>query len=172
MLGFRHETHHGHEINDKTLYWFIDKSVRPPHNGEKRKVLYSVKAGSPPSSSRTGLATFFLPWRSEDSLNCQTFFKVQETPQRVGACHNDIDDIQGFVQYWRCESKHGKRQSENHSHGAFIPSCKPKCGIDTVPVFGVRPHTKAQKSRCQKARWAIISCRRLCKRLDDETGWD
>lgn len=62
--------------------------MRPPHNGEKRKVLYSVKAGSPPSSSRTGLATFFVPWRSEDSLNCQTFFKFQETPQRVGAYHH------------------------------------------------------------------------------------
>lgn len=74
--------------------------------------------------------------------------------------HHDIDDIQGFLQYWRCESNHGKRQCENHSHGAFVSSCKPKCGIDTVPVFGVRPHTKAQKSRCQKARWAIISCPR------------
>ena len=31
--------------------------------------------------------------------------------------------------------------------------------MDTEPDFGVRPQTKAQKSRCQKARWVIMSCR-------------
>jgi hypothetical protein len=60
------------------------------------------------------------------------------------------------------------------THGAFlIPktwSCArrgqnlcplvPRYGMDTEPDLGVRPQTKAQKSRCQKARWVIMSCRR------------
>ena len=55
----------------QALYGFMDKSVRPPQRGEKRTLLYSVKAGRPPSSSRNGFATFFLPCRSWESLGCR-----------------------------------------------------------------------------------------------------